>query len=74
MKLAYAAGLIGAFVVGMALPQQQQVTPEAKKKQQEARQRTMSFLTPEERAHLQENGKINRQEWIAAHPRGTPPG
>lgn len=34
----------------------------------EFRQRTMAALTSEERAHLQANGKINRQEWIAAHP------
>jgi hypothetical protein len=68
MKFTCAVGLIAAFVVGMALPQQQQMSPEAKKKQQEARERTISFLTPEERAHLQENGKVNRQEWMAAHP------
>ncbi len=67
MKKVYFAGLIGAFALGLALPQQQP-SPEAKKKQQEFRQRTMEMLTPEERAHLQSNGKVNRQEWIAAHP------
>jgi hypothetical protein len=67
MKVTYIFAAVVAFAVGLALPQQQ-VSPEQKKKQQEAQQRTMSFLTPEERAHLQSNGKINRQEWLAAHP------
>src|SRR5215470_1034506 len=34
----------------------------------EFRQRTMEQLTPDERAHLQANGKINRAEWIKEHP------
>jgi hypothetical protein len=63
MKLTYGAALAAVFVVGMALSQQQK-TPQ----QQEFRQRTINALSPEERAHLQENGKINRQEWMAAHP------
>src|ERR1700756_1971833 len=67
MKLTYAIALATAFVVGMALPQQQ-MAPEAKKKQQEFMQKTRAMLTPEEQAHIAENGKINRQEWIAAHP------
>src|ERR1039457_3097538 len=64
MKFTYVAVLIAAFAVGMALPQQQ-ISPEEKKKKQ---QETLKMLTPEERAHMQETGKISRQEWIAAHP------
>src|ERR1017187_1839240 len=64
MKFTYVAVLIAAFAVGMALPQQQ-ISPEEKKKKQ---QETLKMLTPEERAHMQETGKINRQEWIATHP------
>lgn len=67
MKVTYIFAALAAFAVGLALPQQQ-LTPEQKKKQQEKNQQTMSFLTPEERAHLQANGKVNRQEWMAAHP------
>jgi hypothetical protein len=63
LKVVYAAALVAAFVVGVALPQQQ-MSPEQKK----FRERTLAMLSPEERAHMQENGKINRQEWIAAHP------
>jgi hypothetical protein len=67
MKVTYIFSAALALAVGLALSQQQP-TPEQKKKQQEFAQRTMSFLTPEEKAHMQGNGKINRQEWIAAHP------
>ena len=38
-----------------------------KQAQTEFMLRTMESLTPEQRAHLPANGKINRQEWIAAH-------
>jgi len=31
-------------------------------------QRTLGFLTPEERAHFQATSRIDRQEWIASHP------
>lgn len=34
----------------------------------EFRQRTMEQLTPEERAHLQANGKVNLDEWRKEHP------
>jgi hypothetical protein len=66
MKVTYIFAAVAAFAVGMALSQQP--TPEQKKQQQERMQKTMSFLTPEERAHLQSNNKVNREEWIAAHP------
>jgi hypothetical protein len=32
------------------------------------RRRTMEQLTPEEKAHMQANGKVNRAEWITEHP------
>lgn len=67
MKVTYIFAAGAAIAVGIALSQQQP-TPEQKKKQQEFQQRSISFLTPEEKAHLQANGKMNRQEWIAAHP------
>jgi hypothetical protein len=67
MKVTYIFVAVAAFAVGLALPQQQP-TPEQKKQQQEKMQKTLGFLTPEERAHMQGNNKINREEWIAAHP------
>src|SRR3974390_2018454 len=67
MKVTYIFAAAAALAVGIALSQQQP-SPEQKKKQQEFMQRTMTFLTDDERAHLQSNGKINRQEWMAAHP------
>jgi len=36
--------------------------------QAEFRRRTMEALTPEQRAHLQSNGRVDRQKWIAEHP------
>lgn len=45
-------------------PPQPVQTPE----QQEFRRRTMELITPEQRAHLQANGKVDRQAWMAAHP------
>jgi hypothetical protein len=36
--------------------------------QQDFRRRTMESLTPEQRAHLMANGKVDRQAWIKAHP------
>lgn len=68
MKVTYLFAGVAAFAIGLALPQQQGPSPEQKKKQQEFNQRTMTFLTPEERAHMQANGKISRQDWMAAHP------
>lgn len=41
---------------------------EARRKQQEMTRRTVEQLTPEERAHMQANSKINRAEWIKEHP------
>src|SRR5262249_7525367 len=67
MKVNYIFAAVLAFAVGMALPQQQP-TPEQKEKQKAFMQKTMSMLTPEERAHQQGNGKINREEWMASHP------
>jgi hypothetical protein len=67
MKVTYLFAGVAVFAIGLALSQQGP-SPEQKKKQQEFNQRTMTFLTPEERAHMQANGKINRQEWMAAHP------
>jgi len=64
MKSTYTIAPVAALVMGIALSQQPKMTPE----QQEFRQRTLAALSPEERTHLQENGKVNRQEWIAAHP------
>src|SRR4051794_3723273 len=68
MKIRFCAAALAALVIGTALSQQPQPSPEAQKKQQEFRQKTMSSLTPEEREHLQANGKVNREEWMAAHP------
>jgi hypothetical protein len=67
MKTRFVVVLAAAFAIGVGLPQQPP-SPEAKKKQQEFMQRTLSFLTPEEKAHMQGNNQVNRQEWIAAHP------
>lgn len=67
MKLTYIAGAVLAFTAGLALPQQQP-SPEAKAKQQEFMRRSMEQLTPDERAHLQRNSRVNREEWTAAHP------
>ena len=64
MKVTYLFAGAAVFAIGLALSQQQGPSPEQKARNQ----RTMSFLTPEELAHMQANGKINRQEWIAAHP------
>jgi len=72
MKVTYIFAAAAAIAIGVALsqqpsPEQQQ---QQKKKQQEFMQRTMSFFTPEERAHMQLNQKANanREAWIAAHP------
>lgn len=42
--------------------------PVQAREQQESRRRIMELLTPEQRAHLQANGKIDVQAWKAAHP------
>src|ERR1700742_4961611 len=67
MKVTYIFAAVIAFAAGLALPQQQP-SAEQKEKQKAFTQKTLTFLTPEERAHQQANGKINRQEWMAAHP------
>ncbi|HEY3837883.1 MAG TPA: hypothetical protein VGL72_14980 [Bryobacteraceae bacterium] len=67
MKVTYIFAAALAFAAGMALSQQQ-LSPEEQQKRKDAQQRTASFLSPEERAHLQANGKINRQQWMADHP------
>ncbi len=36
--------------------------------QADFRRRTIEGLTPEQRAHLQSNGKVDRKQWIAEHP------
>jgi len=46
----------------------QQPTEEAKRKQAEFMRRTMEQLTPEEKGYMEANRKVNRAEWIAAHP------
>src|SRR5215469_1283195 len=51
-----------ALLAAVAMPQQQ------KKQPSEFQQRTLQMLTPEQKAHMQANGKINRQEWIKEHP------
>ena len=50
---------LALFVAGAALPQG---GPSADK------QRTMELLTPEQKAHIQQTQKINRQEWMKEHP------
>ena len=35
---------------------------------QEFRRCSVALLTPEQRAHMQANGQVNRQAWIKAHP------
>lgn len=64
MKLA-AAWLALAFPV-TEVPAQSQ--PTQTQEQQEFRRRTLELLTPEQRAHMQVNAKIDRQAWIVAHP------
>jgi len=53
-----------------AAPREQQPKPSPAQaaEQQEFRRRTMELLTPEQRAYLQANGKVNRQVWIQEHP------
>src|SRR6202040_4209897 len=46
----------------------QQPTGEDKRKRADFMRRTLEQLTPEERSHLQANGKVNREEWIKEHP------
>jgi hypothetical protein len=61
LKFSRTAFLI-ALLATVAMPQQQ------KKQPSEFQQRTLQMLTPEQKAHMQANGKINRQEWIKEHP------
>ena len=56
------------FAVVAAAWQDQPAPNPAKKKQSEFQQKTLQMLTPEQKAHMQANGKINRQEWIKEHP------
>jgi hypothetical protein len=51
----------GLLAVPIAAPQDQ-------KQPSEFQRRTLELLTPEQRAHLQANGKINREQWIQEHP------
>ena len=41
---------------------------EARRRQQEMTRRSIEQLTPEEKAHMQANSKVNRADWIAQHP------
>jgi len=52
-----------------AASQDQTKTAAAPSPQQaEFRRRTMEQLTPEQRAHLQRNGQVDREQWIREHP------
>lgn len=42
--------------------------PAQNPQQAEFRRRTIEQLTPEQRAHLQHNSTVNREEWIQEHP------
>jgi hypothetical protein len=66
MKIAGLFLSITLVAAGFAFAQQQD--EDARRKQAEFRQRSLEQLTPEERAHLQSNGKVNRAEWIKEHP------
>ncbi len=57
LKRVLVGGLIAAAATAQQSPQQR-----------EFQRHTMELLTPEQKAHLQHNGKINRQEWIKEHP------
>lgn len=50
-----------AFVLALSA---QGPTPQ----QQDFQRRTAQMLTPEQRAHMQANGKVDRKQWIADHP------
>jgi len=63
----FALLLAALFVAGTAVPQDQPAPPK-KKQSSEFQQRTLQLLTPEQKAHMQANGKIDRQEWIREHP------
>ncbi len=58
---------IGIALVAVAAALAWQDQPK-KKQQSEFQQKTMQMLTPEQKAHMQANGKINRQEWMKEHP------
>ncbi len=58
--------MLAAFLVAGAVAQDQ--PNPGKKKQSEFQQKTLQMLTPEQKAHMQETQKINRQEWIKEHP------
>jgi hypothetical protein len=57
-----------ALLAPRLAPAQQQPTEEEKLKRAEFMRRTMAQFTPEERAHMQSNGKVNRADWIKEHP------
>lgn len=59
-----------ALFVASGIAWQGQPGPDAAQKQKlmEMRQRTMELLTPEERAHLQANAKLDRKQWMKDHP------
>jgi hypothetical protein len=67
MKITPALLMI-ALLAPLTAPAQQPPTEEAKRKQADLMRRTMEQLTPEEKAHMQGNGKVNRAEWIKEHP------
>jgi hypothetical protein len=66
MKIASALLMIALLAPRLAPAQQP--TEEDKRKRAEFMRRTMEQLAPEERSHLQANGKVNRAEWIKEHP------
>ena len=67
MKITSALLTIALLAPRLA-PAQQQPTAEEKLKRADFMRRTMEQFTPEERAHMQSNGKVNRAEWIKEHP------
>ena len=65
MKFSRTVLLLALVAPRIAAPQDDS---EARRKQQEMTRRTIEQLTPEERAHMQAAGKVNRAEWIKEHP------
>jgi hypothetical protein len=62
----FTLSIAALLAVRVAVPQQNpnKQSPERK----EFQRRTMEMLTPEQKAHMQANGKIDRQQWIKEHP------
>ena len=65
MKFTRSLLLFALVAARVAAPQDDS---EARRKQQERNRRAIEQLTPEERAHMQATGKVNRAEWIKEHP------